>query len=71
MTGSHQPRHDAKARRMRVEAVAGFMIFWTLVIGAWAAYRIAVGAPSVALSLLLLAFVIVDVIIWRKWRELE
>ena len=56
---------------MRVEAVAGFMFFWTLVIGAWAAYRIAVGAPSVLLSFVLLVFVVVDVVIWRKWRELR
>ena len=70
MTGSHAPRHDAKARRMRVEAVAGFMFFWTLVIGAWAAYRIAIGDPSVTLSFVLLLFVVVDVIIWRKWRDL-
>ncbi|MCG7439435.1 hypothetical protein [Corynebacterium freneyi] len=71
MTGTHQPRHDAKARRMRVEAVAGFMFFWTLVVGGWAAYRIAVGAPSVLLSFVLLVFVVVDVVIWRKWRELR
>ncbi len=55
---------------MRVEAVAGFMFFWTLVIGAWAAYRIAIGDPSVTLSFVLLLFVVVDVIIWRKWRDL-
>ncbi|MFC3850244.1 hypothetical protein ACFORJ_08715 [Corynebacterium hansenii] len=70
MTGMHQPHHDAKARRMRVEAVAGFMFFWTLVVGGWAVYRIAVGEPSVALSFALLVFVIVDVAIWRKWRTM-
>ena len=47
---------------MRVEAVAGFMFFWTLVVGGWAAYRIAVGAPSVVLSFVLLVFVIVDAV---------
>lgn len=71
MTGSDAPRHDAKARRMRVEAVAGFLFSWTVVVGAWAAYRIAVGAPSVMLSLVLLLLVIGDVIAWRKWRELQ
>ncbi len=55
---------------MRVEALAGFMFFWTLVVGGWAAYRIAVGEPSVALSFVLLLLVIIDVIIWRRWREL-
>ncbi|HHU45192.1 MAG TPA: hypothetical protein GXZ46_06130 [Actinomycetales bacterium] len=70
MTGAHEPRHDLKARRMRVEALAGFMFFWTLVVGGWAAYRIAVGEPSVALSFVLLLLVIIDVIIWRRWREL-
>ena len=71
MTGSHAPRHDAKARRMRVEAVAGFLFFWTVVVGAWAAYQHAVGAPSVMLSLVLLLLVIGDVIAWRKWRALR
>ena len=56
---------------MRVEAVEGFLFFWTVVVGAWAAYRIAVGAPSVMLSLVLLLLVIGDVIAWRKWRELQ
>lgn len=46
------------------------MFFWTLVIGAWAAYRIAIGDPSVTLSFVLLLFVVVDVTIWRKWRDL-
>lgn len=55
---------------MRVEAVAGFMFFWPLVVGGWAAYRIAVGAPSVVLSFVLLVFVIFDVVIWRKWRTM-
>lgn len=70
MTGTQRPRHDPKARRMRVEAAAGFMLFWTVVVGAWAAYRIAVGEPSVALSFVLLVLVIVDVVIWRKWRSM-
>ncbi len=56
---------------MRVEAVAGFLFFWTLVVGAWAVYQIAVGEPSVALSFVLLLLVIGDVIAWRKWTELK
>lgn len=71
MTGSDQPHHDAATRRMRVEAVAGFLFFWTLVVGAWATYEIAVGTPSVTLSLVLLLLVIGDTVAWRKWRELR
>lgn len=71
MTGSNGSPNNLKARRMRVEAVAGFLFFWTLVVGGWAAYRIAVGAPSVALSFVLLLLVVGDVVAWRRWRELQ
>lgn len=71
MTESQGPRHDLKARRMRVEAVAGFMFFWTIVVGGWAAYEIAVGRPSVMLSFVLMVLVIIDVVIWRRWRDMR
>lgn len=71
MTGSREPRQNPKTRRTRVEAVAAFMFFWTIVVGGWAAYEIAVGRPSVPLSFLLMVLVIVDVAIWRRWREMR
>ena len=62
---------SARTRGVVALAVAGFLFFWTVVVGAWAAYQIAVGAPSVMLSLVLLLLVIGDVIAWRKWRALH
>ena len=54
---------------MRVEAVAVHVLLDPRHRGV-AAYRIAIGDPSVTLSFVLLLFVVVDVIIWRKWRDL-
>lgn len=64
-------RTDPRALRLRLEAAAGFLLFWTAVVGGLAAWRIAIGHPSVGASFLLLVLVIADVAIWRRWRRLR
>lgn len=60
---------DPKVRRMRIEAIGGFLVFWTVIVALFAIWRIATGEPSVGASIILLAFVIADWWVWRKWRD--
>lgn len=54
---------------MRIEAIGGFLVFWTVIVAIFAIWRIATGEPSVGASIILLAFVIADWWVWRKWRD--
>lgn len=60
---------DSVARRQRLEVLAGFVGFFTLVAFVNAAGLIVTGRPSLLASVVLLAMLLLSWLTWRAWRR--
>lgn len=66
------PDHsEYRRRRTTLEAILGFLSFFTVLALIQAVWNVLQDAPSVWPSLLLLALLIITWLVWRQWRRYD